>query len=202
MDTLINAKVVILGKTNSGKSCLFERYLHDRYMESTEPTIGAAFGSRTVNVGNIRVTLGIWDTAGSERYDAMSRVYYRGAKAAIICHDLTEENSFHRAKYWVNELQTYEESCKLYLCGTKQDLFNANNAEGKSLAAAVQQYAEEIDARVFETSSKTGYGVERLLRIVAEDCAKEIPDTTDKNTCDVKADCSEHEPSKKTRCCA
>ncbi|KAK3727037.1 hypothetical protein QZH41_012559, partial [Actinostola sp. cb2023] len=105
----VAAKVVLLGKTNSGKTCLLERYLHHRYVELVEATIGAAYGTRTVDVRDQRVTLGIWDTAGSERYDAMTRVYYRGATAAIICYDLTDENSFHRAKYWINELQTYEE---------------------------------------------------------------------------------------------
>jgi GTPase SAR1 family protein len=49
------------------------------------------------------------DTAGSERYEAMSRIYYRGAKAAIICFDLTEQNSFEKVKFWVKELAKNEE---------------------------------------------------------------------------------------------
>ncbi len=63
-------------------------------------TIGAAFGAKKVSVQGESVTLGIWvstsysspplnlslqDTAGSERYESMSRIYYRGAKAAIVC---------------------------------------------------------------------------------------------------------------------
>lgn len=49
------------------------------------------------------------DTAGSERYEAMSRIYYRGAKAAIVCYDLSDGSSFDRAKFWINELQQNEE---------------------------------------------------------------------------------------------
>ena len=49
------------------------------------------------------------DTAGSERYEAMSRIYYRGAKAAIVCYDLTDSSSFERAKFWVKELRSLEE---------------------------------------------------------------------------------------------
>ena len=51
------------------------------------------------------------DTAGSERYEAMSRIYYRGAKAAIICYDLSDRSSFDRARFWIGELQKHEEVC-------------------------------------------------------------------------------------------
>lgn len=69
------------------------------------------------------------DTAGAERYEAMSKLYYRGAKAAVICFgevlnrnvcvlfvsrdrdfvDLTDSSNFERAQFWVNELKTHEE---------------------------------------------------------------------------------------------
>ena len=49
------------------------------------------------------------DTAGSERYEAMSRIYYRGAWAAILCYDLTDRSSFDRARFWVDELRKTEE---------------------------------------------------------------------------------------------
>ena len=50
---------------------------------------GAAFGACCVKVGGSEVCVGVWDTAGSERYSAMSPLYYRGAKAAVICYDIT-----------------------------------------------------------------------------------------------------------------
>ena len=49
------------------------------------------------------------DTAGSERYEAMSRIYYRGAKAAIVCYDLSDRTSFERVRFWVKELKNNEE---------------------------------------------------------------------------------------------
>ncbi|EDO47608.1 predicted protein [Nematostella vectensis] len=103
-------KVVLLGKQNGGKSCLLIRYLHDKYNPSkVSTTIGAGYGSRSVLVDCTNVTLGIWDTAGSEKYNAMSRVYYRGAVAALVCYDLTDATSFDRVRYWVNELKSHEE---------------------------------------------------------------------------------------------
>lgn len=139
----VDLKVVMLGKEYVGKTSLVERYVHDRflvgpYQNVSAParggragrgrhapadltacpslqTIGAAFVAKVMSVGDRTVTLGIWDTAGSERYEAMSRIYYRGAKAAIVCYDLTDSNSFERAKFWVKELRSLEEGCQIYL---------------------------------------------------------------------------------------
>ena len=80
-------------------SSFLPNYLHSHALQ----TIGAAFGAKKVSISGESVTLGIWvssdpilsetslslppwqDTAGSERYESMSRIYYRGAKAAIVC---------------------------------------------------------------------------------------------------------------------
>ena len=63
------------------------------------------------------------DTAGSERYESMSRIYYRGARAAIVCYDLTESSSFDRAKFWVRELQMNEEVCIVHVYLTEFHMF-------------------------------------------------------------------------------
>ncbi|XP_048584816.1 ras-related protein Rab-24 isoform X2 [Nematostella vectensis] len=160
-------KVVLLGKQNGGKSCLLIRYLHDKYNPSK--TIGAGYGSRSVLVDCTNVTLGIWDTAGSEKYNAMSRVYYRGAVAALVCYDLTDATSFDRVRYWVNELKSHEEGCRVYLCGTKLDLVHDNPLDRKLENSIVREYADGINAKVFETSSKIGYNVEEVFYEVAKD---------------------------------
>lgn len=136
-------------------------------------TIGAAFGAKKVTVANKCVTLGIWDTAGSERYEAMSRIYYRGAKAAVLCYDLTDKSSFERAKYWVNELKTYEDGCRIYLCGTKYDMVQNDKKLRQVDYHSATDYAEEINAKVFETSSKTGHNVEELFFELAQDYSRE-----------------------------
>ncbi|KAJ7336696.1 Ras- protein Rab-24 [Desmophyllum pertusum] len=103
----------------------------------------------------------------------MSRIYYRGAKAAVLCYDITDKSSFDRAKYWVNELKTYEESCKIYLCGTKYDMVQSDKKLRHVDYHVTTDYADEIDAKVFETSSKTGHNVEELFFELAQDYSKE-----------------------------
>lgn len=175
MGSKVDAKVVLLGKEYSGKTSLVERYLHHRFNENVpyQNTIGAAFGAKKIAVGNKCVTLGIWDTAGSERYEAMSRIYYRGAKAAVLCYDLTDRSSFERAKFWVNELKTYEDNCSIYLCGTKYDIVQSDKKQRQVDYHTTTDYADEINAKVFETSSKTGHNVEELFFQLAQDYSRE-----------------------------
>uniref|UniRef100_A0A8C1SNU7 Ras-related protein Rab-24 n=1 Tax=Cyprinus carpio TaxID=7962 RepID=A0A8C1SNU7_CYPCA len=174
----VDAKVVMLGKESVGKTSLVERYVHRRFLVGPyQNTIGAAFVAKALNVNDKVVTLGIWDTAGSERYEAMSRIYYRGARAAIVCYDLTDSSSFGRARFWVKELQNCEEHCKIYLCGTKSDLIEADRSVRQVDYHDVQDFADEIGAQHFETSSKTGKNVDEVFQKVAEDfsnCALEF----------------------------
>ncbi|XP_035570976.1 ras-related protein Rab-24 isoform X2 [Canis lupus baileyi] len=174
----VDVKVVMLGKEYVGKTSLVERYVHDRFLVGPyQNTIGAAFVAKVMSVGDRTVTLGIWDTAGSERYEAMSRIYYRGAKAAIVCYDLTDSSSFERAKFWVKELRNLEEGCQIYLCGTKSDLLEEDRRRRRVDFHDVQDYADsscsqlprDIKAQLFETSSKTGQSVDELFQKVAED---------------------------------
>ncbi|XP_037761927.1 ras-related protein Rab-24 isoform X1 [Chelonia mydas] len=166
----VDVKVVMLGKEYVGKTSLVERYVHNRFLVGPyQNTIGAAFVAKVMSVGGRTVTLGIWDTAGSERYEAMSRIYYRGARAAIVCYDLTDSSSFQRAKFWVTELQNFEENCRIYLCGTKSDLLEEDRKKRGIDFHDVQDYADEIKAELFETSSKTGQSVDELFQKVAED---------------------------------
>ncbi|XP_041078924.1 ras-related protein Rab-24-like [Polyodon spathula] len=166
----VDAKVVMLGKEYVGKTSLVERYVHKRFLVGPyQNTIGAAFVAKPIQVGERVVTLGIWDTAGSERYEAMSRIYYRGAKAAIVCYDLTDSSSFQRVQFWVKELQSCEEHCRIYLCGTKSDLVGNDRSSRKVDYHDVQDYADEIKAQLFETSSKEGRNIDELFQKVAED---------------------------------
>jgi len=168
MSAKVDLKVVLLGENYIGKTCLLDRLLSSRFNTSTIPTIGAAFGVKTLTVGgNKAVTLGIWDTAGNECYDAISRMYYRGASAAVVCFDLAYMETLDKAKFWIQELKVHEENCKIYLCGTKKDLLDLRS-RGIDRHDAVD-IADSIEAKLFETSSKTGENVDELFQAIADD---------------------------------
>ncbi|XP_016897471.1 ras-related protein Rab-24 isoform X2 [Cynoglossus semilaevis] len=144
--------------------------VREGHKQRTIATIGAAFIAKPTKVGETVITLGIWDTAGSERYQAMSRIYYRGAKAAIVCYDPTDSSSFQRAQFWVKQLQDYDETgCRIYLCATKKDLIDEDRTLRQIDYHDAQDFAEDIGAEHVETSSKTGNNVDELFQKVAED---------------------------------
>ena len=88
-DQSLHCKLVLLGDTAVGKSCLVVRFVRDEFFPFQEPTIGAAFLTQTVNVDNVTIKFEIWDTAGQERYRSLAPMYYRGAGAAIVVYDIT-----------------------------------------------------------------------------------------------------------------
>uniref|UniRef100_A0A3B5L2U3 Ras-related protein Rab-24 n=1 Tax=Xiphophorus couchianus TaxID=32473 RepID=A0A3B5L2U3_9TELE len=154
----VDAKVVMLGKESVGKTSLVERYVHHRFLVGPyQNTIGAAFVAKPIQVADRVITLGIWDTAGSERYEAMSRIYYRGARAAVVCYDLTDSSSFQRARFWVKELQNCEEHCKIYVCGTKSDLI-----EGERALRQVDFHDAQDFAEVFLVRSEMIYKTQEM----------------------------------------
>ena len=79
--------------------------------------------TQTVCLDDTTVKFEIWDTAGQERYHSLAPMYYRGAQAAIVVYDITNADTFERAKSWVKELQRQVESlywrdCWVTLCLT------------------------------------------------------------------------------------
>ncbi|KAK2584696.1 hypothetical protein KPH14_007032 [Odynerus spinipes] len=167
----VDLKVVLLGNAAVGKTSLLERFVNERFNEnlSYQNTIGAAFAAKQIEINGKTIVMGIWDTAGNERYDAMTRIYYRGAKAAVICYDVTKSSTFQKAKFWIRELRGIEEECKIYLCGTKKDILSNSDMITTPDIDTVQNYANGIQAKFFLTSSKTGENVVELFTEIAND---------------------------------
>ena len=167
----VNMKVVMMGREYSGKTSLVERFLNERFVgeDRYQSTIGAAYGARTEEVGDRLVVLGLWDTAGSERYESMSRMYYRGSHAAIICYSVVDIKSWQKVKFWVSELRKMEEQCRVYICATKTDLLEGDDNNRVVDCHDATEYCEEIGAELFETSSKVGTNISEMFHKVASD---------------------------------
>ena len=85
------AQLVLLGESAVGKSSLVLRFVKGQFHEYQESTIGAAFLTQTICLDEATVKFEIWDTAGQERYHSLAPMYYRGAQAAIVVYDITNQ---------------------------------------------------------------------------------------------------------------
>jgi small GTP-binding protein len=165
-------KIVMLGDSNVGKTCLLTRFL-DNSFGNTQSTIGASYFKKTFSHNNKSWKLGLWDTAGQERYNSLSSFYCRGAGCAIVCFDLTDRKSFDNVSRWINKFQT-SSPCEDYfiiLVGTKVDLVKDGNEDKRAVSIKeASSLSSEVQAIAYvETSGKTGENIERIFQeIVAK----------------------------------
>ncbi|CAL5322901.1 unnamed protein product [Camellia sinensis] len=116
-------KLLLIGDSGVGKSCLLLRFADDSYLDSYISTIGVDFKIRTVEQDGKTIKLQIWDTAGQERFRTITSSYYRGAHGIIIVYDITDQESFNNVKQWLNEIDRYaSENVNKLLVGNKCDL--------------------------------------------------------------------------------
>ncbi|WVZ78849.1 LOW QUALITY PROTEIN: hypothetical protein U9M48_026499 [Paspalum notatum var. saurae] len=160
-NTVIQAKLVLLGDLGAGKTSIVVRFARGLYYECQESTIGAAFFSQVLSLGDAAaVKLDIWDTAGQERYHSLAPMYYRGAAAAIVVFDVTSTDSYMRAKRWVDELQRQgNPHLVMALVGNKVDLEERRQVG----AQEAMDYAEANGLFFTETSAKTAQNVSELF---------------------------------------
>ncbi|RXH94851.1 hypothetical protein DVH24_024535 [Malus domestica] len=157
-------KLLLIGDSGVGKSCLLLRFADDSYLDSYISTIGVDFKIRTVDQDGKTIKLQIWDTAGQERFRTITSSYYRGAHGIIIVYDVTDQESFNNVKQWLNEIDRYaSENVNKLLVGNKADL-TANKVVSYETAKA---FADEIGIPFMETSAKNATNVEQAFMAMA-----------------------------------
>ncbi|KAF2473253.1 GTP-binding protein yptV5 [Lindgomyces ingoldianus] len=126
MANSLEAKIVVLGSQGVGKTSLVHRYVKNAFTPpTTTSTIGASFlTKRVMDIDtSTTVRLQIWDTAGQERFRSISKLYYRGANAGVLCYDITDPQSFEEMGRWLRELkQNLGDDIILHVVGTKSDI--------------------------------------------------------------------------------
>ncbi|EAY22056.1 small GTP-binding protein, putative [Trichomonas vaginalis G3] len=171
MSQEITLKVVVIGDSSVGKTCISLRYLTGEFSSQTTPTIAAGFCNAKVKVGKNNINLLIWDTAGQESYRSLTSQYYRETKIALIVFDLTSPQSLESVTDWHERVcEVNEGKVITVLIGNKYDLPNRRISQEQG-----EKMAESIGAIYRETSAVTGKGIKEVFEDACEEYLRNNP---------------------------
>lgn len=164
----ITCKVVLVGDTGVGKTCIIQRYVNNDYSDTNESTVASTYTYKVVQYPEYKksISFDIWDTAGQELYRAVAKNFYLNASIGILVYDIRRKQSFESIKnYWYEQLkESGEENMILGIAGNKCDLFeeeDVSEQEGRN-------FAKSIGAVFKLTSCKENIGVDELF----QECGK------------------------------
>ena len=140
-------KVVIVGDSGSGKTCLLNQYVSGSFSTSVPTTIGVEFSHKNIDR---ETKLTFWDTAGQERFQSLMSSFYRGADAVMFVYDTSSMESFMSLNRWWREYNAYGNATKsvAILVGNKTDLQrNVPIETARSWAVTHSLCYEEVSAK-------------------------------------------------------
>jgi small GTP-binding protein len=153
-------KILLLGDCSSGKTSIIYRLMHNTFLEKYISTIGIDFNVKSFIINDKKIKLQIWDSCGQERFNSLTRSYYRNSDAFIICYDISSNKSFENAKYWIKELEKYvDHNVIKILVATKTDLEELRSVKYED----GKKYADSLKIDFFETSAKNNSSIKELF---------------------------------------
>ena len=159
-----SAQLLIIGDSSVGKTSILTRYSNGTFKEDYIATVGLDYYSKNEFLNGKTIHVKIWDTAGQERYKALTQGFFRNAQGVMIVYDVTNSESFENLKYWISSIQKNIESNKIsipvILLGNKIDVGDDREIKNED----AEKFAEENKYKYFETSAKTGEGIDDAVR--------------------------------------
>jgi small GTP-binding protein len=189
-------RVVLIGDSSVGKTCLLTRFLHKDFNLNETNTIGASYETYSEVRDGFTMELQIWDTAGEEKFKSLGPIYYREASAALAVFDVSNPLSFEALSGWISNFQSVAGSeAVIVVVGNKIDLVDAQ----KVTLAEAEQWCGGREYAFVPASAKSGSGVpdvfDRLLTLLERRCG----DTTSRAVQRFVA--PPLEPARKQDCC-
>ena len=178
-------KVLLLGDSSVGKTCFLLRYCDKSFQEAHLSTIGLDYRLKSMKLKNGKnIKLQIWDTAGQDRFRAITKNYYKGANGILLIYDVTNIQTFENVKNWISQIrEEANPNVVIYLVGNKIDL----EKETKVIPTIDgQNMADEYKLLFKEASAKEGINVNEIFQELVEKIDEvfsksEVPLTDQKN---------------------
>ena len=148
-----------------GKSCILLQFTDNKFRYQHELTIGVEFGAKTIDINGKSIKIQIWDTAGQEAFQAITRTYYKGAIGALLVYDITRRETFTHVTKWLDDVRTNSsKNVTVILIGNKKDLEDKRQVSYEEGEA----FAKENGLMFLETSAKTAYNVVESFNLSAQ----------------------------------
>ena len=158
-----SVKVVLLGESGVGKTCIISQFTEHKFDEHTLSSLSAQFVSKTIEYLDFgkAIKFDIWDTVGQERFRSMAKIFYKDAKVIIFVYDITSQKSFDALQnYWYNEIKANcGDTPVIALVGNKTDLYEAQKIDNST----AKEFAKKIGAIFQLTSAKKNDGIPNLF---------------------------------------
>ena len=157
-------KLVFVGDTEVGKSCLITRFIKGVFETNLKETTKANYVSKTIEIPEIgeSITFDIWDTNGREKFKSMARIFYKGAKMAILVYDTTRKESYDNIKnWWYKDIKEHgDPDIVIGIAGNKSDRYDDEEVSEQE----AREFAESIGAVFSLTSAQNNSGIDELFK--------------------------------------
>ncbi|XP_033859302.3 ras-related protein Rab-23 [Acipenser ruthenus] len=163
-DMEVAIKMVVVGNGAVGKSSMIQRYCKGVFTKDYKKTIGVDFLERQIQVNDDDVRLMLWDTAGQEEFDAITKAYYRGAQACVLVFSTTDRDSFEAIPSWREKVEAEVGDIPTVLVQNKIDLLDDSvikNEEAEGLA-------KKLKLRFYRASVKEDLNVNEVFKYLAD----------------------------------
>ena len=162
----VENKVVLIGESGVGKTCILDQFINQEFHEELESTISAQFCRKDFEFpGGKKISLDIWDTAGQEKFRALTRIFYKNAKAVVLVYNITNKATFEEVKnYWYEQVkQNCDSNVIIAIAANKSDLYEKRQVEDEE----GENFAKSIGAFFSATSAKNDSGITNLFENIA-----------------------------------
>ena len=197
-------KIIFLGDQGTGKSCILNRFVDDKFDENYQATVGLDFQSKNVKIDNQDIHLLLYDTAGQEKFRSLIPMYTRDANIIMLVYDITRKESFNNIPIWIKDLTNVKfEEVIFVLIGNKIDLNDkreVNKEEGEKYSQENKMIFEEVSAKTGENFPELFYN--KIFEQIALKFKPGVQGTiNDIQEMKIKIEENGKDKSKKKKCC-
>lgn len=158
-------KIILLGDSGVGKTSIINQYIKNEFSDELPATVGVEFQPKYITVNGERIKLGIWDTAGQEKFRTLARQFYRNVDGVVMVYDITRVESLNNIdEYWIQQLQeNATNSYQIILVGNKSDLKDKCDPNKIVTTEMGQNMARKYSTLFVEASAKTADHVQNAF---------------------------------------